>query len=445
MNRIIFLPGWARISIALLCAGIGLASSTVNGALLVRGLELTEPDASSRVILIASSVLMIVTELVAFFLVALLPAARLHQLRIIGVALWAFGVVTIFGTRLVLNHNADAAIAAHDMQVDNLKAVIASRSADAGRVRANGERQNASDNAWTRHLGTLAIARADAMERDIEPLREELVSLQAQQRTTLPRVLGPELALAQSIAMPVLISTIGLTLFGVSGMMLRRRDDEPEPVAVTPIKSPDPLPGTVTPSVGTVEPSVTGVYPVHTAHRTAVPAGAVPAVPQASNPMTAWRSIAVAVPLSAMSVSPQAVAAPAAQEVQVEAGTHSEEPAEMPPAVQQPVEPVQADEVIREQSVQPEQIEVQHEPAVTEAVTAPVTGMQDDCYQRLRVGVLDGQIKPSVRALREAGGVGTDKARRYLQQLAAEGLIAKEGQGYTLAQHPPGHTKDLFV
>ena len=432
------LPRWARISIALACVGIGLASSTVNGWLLVRGLELTEPDTSARIILIAAGVLMITVELMAFFLAALLPEARLHRLRIMGLALWAFGVVTIFGTRLVLNHSAEAIVAGQAMRVSNLRSAIATRLADAERVRANGQRQNASDNAWTLHLGALAIKQADAMERDIEPLRDELANLRAAQRTTLPQVLGPSLALAHSVAMPVLVSTIGLTMFGVAGMMLRRQTSAAEAtpaqrqedrIAAAPTVPREPVtdeitvpeapvtPPTTAPdveksppmapaalSITTLPAQVIGVVPQH---RTALPAGTVPAAPPATSPMSAWRAAAAsaAVPLSALSVAPVAIAAPT--------------------AVTQP------------QTV----AEVQQEPAVT----APVTGMQDDCYQRLRVGVLDGQIKPSVRALREAGGVGTEKARRYLQQLATEGLITKEGQGYALARHPPGRIEDLFV
>lgn len=512
------IPRWARISIALACAGIGLASSTVNGSLLVRGLELTEPDASSRAILIASSVLMIVTELAAFFLASLLPSARLYRLRIMGVALWAFGVITIFGTRLVLNHNADAAVVAQDMRIDNLKASIASRMADASRVRASGERQNASDHAWTRHLGTLAIKQADAMEREIEPLREELISMQAQQRTTMPRVLGPELALAQSIAMPVLISTIGLTLFGVAGGLLRReeraeapQEQRREPAVTTP---PDPSPSPVAATVAAVEervevvgdttvtgllavteadvPAVTGSVTgvtgravpavpgvpapirVHQEHRTAAPAGTVPAVPQATSPMTAWRSIAVAVPLSAMSVSPAAMAAPADQEASIEAATHSEEAVEIPPAAQQPehqeqkAEPVhalvprvpQADsehqvhgpvQQPEHQEHQEHQEQPEHDPEHKEhepvqPTEAPVT-TPDDRYQRLRAGVLAGEIKPNVRALRDAGGAGTETVRRYIRQLADEGVIVPAGKGYALAdQRPPdSHTKDLFA
>ncbi|OGB70433.1 MAG: hypothetical protein A2486_07115 [Burkholderiales bacterium RIFOXYC12_FULL_65_23] len=380
------LPRWARISIALACAAIGLASSTVAGWLLVRGLELTEPDSTARVILIAAGVLMVVTELMAFFLVALLPTARLHQLRLVGLTLLVFEITTIFGTRMVINHDAEAAIASQATRLDSLRAAIETRRADAARVRANGERQSASDNAWARHLGTQAIRQADAMERDIEPLRSELADLQAKQRTTLPRMLGPELSLAHSIAMPVLVSTIGLTMFGVAGLMLRRPDDEGEVQSVRAIEAPvpPPVPKPVTP----------GQQLFQAPYRTTLPRGAKPAIPPAVHPLSAWCSVAAAVPLSVMT------AAPAPMECSV--------------------------------------IEVKQE-EVTAPVTAPVTPVEatvpdgEDRYQRLRAGVLAGQIKPSVRALREAGGGGTDTVRRYLQRLAAEGVITKEGQGYTLA------------
>lgn len=380
------LPRWARISIALACAAIGLASSTVAGWLLVRGLELTEPDSTARVILIAAGVLMVVTELTAFFLVALLPTARLYQLRLVGLTLLVFEITTIFGTRMVINHDAEAAIASQATRLDSLRAAIETRRADAARVRANGERQSASENAWARHLGTQAIRQADAMERDIEPLRSELADLQAKQRTTLPRMLGPELSLAHSIAMPVLVSTIGLTMFGVAGLMLRRPDDGGGVQSVQAIEAPvpPPVPGLVTPSRQLFQ----------APYRTTLPRGARPAIPPVIHPLSAWCSVAAAVPLSVMTAAPAPMERPAIEAEQEEVAV----------PVTAPVTPVEA--------------------------TVPEG---EDRYQRLRAGVLAGQIKPSVRALREAGGGGTDTVRRYLQQLAAEGVITKEGQGYTLA------------
>lgn len=409
------LPRWARISIALTCVAIGLASSTVAGSLLVRGLELTEPDSTARAILTAAGVLMIMTELVAFFLVALLPTARLHQLRLMGIALLVFEVVTIFGTRLVLNHSAEAQATAQAMRMENLRLAIAARTADADRVRANGQRQGASDNAWVRHLGSQAIQRASSMERDIEPLRDELADMQSRLRPTLPSALGPGLALAHSIAMPVLVSSIGLTLFGVAGLMLRRpglnggtvhRQEQPAVAGngysqqEREVERSTEVDGARSIDQATPKPRpVQSAHPAPT-HRTAVPTGTVPAIPAAVSTMTAWRSIAAAIPLSTLPATPVALASPAPVDGPGETIPLSE-PTPGTPATVQPAEG---------------------------AVTA-----EDDRYQRLRAGVLAGQIKPSVRALREAGGGGTDTVRRYLQQLATEGVIAKNGQGYTLA------------
>lgn len=447
------LPRWARISIALACVGIGLASSTVAGWLLVRGLELTEPDDKARLILTAAGVLMILTELTAFFLTALLPTARLYQLRIMGIALLVFEVVTIFGTRLVLTDSAESAAIAHATRIENVQRSIKARKADADRVRAVGERQAASDHAWTRHLGTLAIKQADAMEREIEPLREQLAELQAQRRPTFQHALGPQLALAHSIATPVLISSTGLVLFGVAGLMLRRNRDEVQLVQPAVQDQPDPVqPVQATP--------VQSISPVQTVpeYRTAVPMGAVPAVPQAVSALHHWRSIAAVAPLAAMSVAPVAVAAPAAKataEAQAEAATTPEIEPATPVAVRSEAAPVQSAVQVQTDAVQPahpvqlESVQVSDDAGTDNqeiGTVEPEAGAGgDDCYQRLRAAVLAGKVKPNVRTLREARYGGTDAVRRYLQQLAAEGLITKTTKGYALAQHPPGHTKDLFA
>ena len=249
------LPWKARVCIALICIGIGVASSTVAGRMLVFGLEMTEPDATSRAILTAAGVLMIVTELTAFFLAALLPTTRLYQLRILGLSLLVFEITTIGGTRLVLNSSAEAATIAHATRIDNVKRTIETRQEDASALRAAGERQAASDHAWTRHLGTQAIQKADAMDRELAPLRDTLADLQARSRPTLQHALGSNLALAHSIAMPVLVSSTGLVLFGVAGLMLRRvaatpRWEIPAPVVIaTP--TPEPVTGATEPVTGT--------------------------------------------------------------------------------------------------------------------------------------------------------------------------------------------------
>ncbi len=106
-----------------------------------------------------------------------------------------------------------------------------------------------------------------------------------------------------------------------------------------------------------------------------------------------------------------------------------------------PPDPVQPVQLAPVQPVQPEMESVQTaadaSTASQEAGTVePEAGTgSDDCYQRLRAAVLAGEVKPNVRALREARYGGTDAVRRYLQQLAAEGLITKTTKGYALV--PP--------
>ena len=66
--------------LALTCAIIGLASSYVTGQFFILGLEKLEADVLARQALITSGILMIVVELAAFGLAALLPRATLRGL-----------------------------------------------------------------------------------------------------------------------------------------------------------------------------------------------------------------------------------------------------------------------------------------------------------------------------------------------------------------------------
>ena len=68
------LPRWAYTVLAVLAAVIGLASSAVTAQFFVMGLQRVEPDTFARDALMAAGLLMVVTELAAFGLAALLPA-----------------------------------------------------------------------------------------------------------------------------------------------------------------------------------------------------------------------------------------------------------------------------------------------------------------------------------------------------------------------------------
>jgi hypothetical protein len=68
------LPRWAYRLLALAAAVIGLACSAVTARFFVLGLERTESDGLAREALILAGVLMIVVELAAFGMAALLPS-----------------------------------------------------------------------------------------------------------------------------------------------------------------------------------------------------------------------------------------------------------------------------------------------------------------------------------------------------------------------------------
>ena len=59
--------------------------------------------------------------------------------------------------------------------------------------------------------------------------------------------------------------------------------------------------------------------------------------------------------------------------------------------------------------------------------TEPIPAL--DRYESIRAAVLDGSLKPSVRAIQAVHGGGTGRARDDLGQLLVEGLIESQGKG----------------
>ena len=76
------LAPWAYRTMAVAAAAIGIAASIVTARFFVAGLLQLEADAPARDALIAGGMLMIATELAAFFIAALLPTERLRALRV---------------------------------------------------------------------------------------------------------------------------------------------------------------------------------------------------------------------------------------------------------------------------------------------------------------------------------------------------------------------------
>lgn len=226
------LPRWACVSIAVVAALVGLASSVVTAKFFVLGLERLETDTVAREVLIAAGMLMIVTELLAFGLVALLPANQLRALRtkliVCGFLLLAFEAVTIYVTQVSLMQTASAGSTANQTRIQDLRATIDNRRAAAQSLRANGALQSGSSNAWTRTVGAAALRDALKVEQQIDPLAAELAGLEATAKPTMDGVLGGSGMLFYSVARALLISGMGLMMFAAAGALLRESRHKPK-------------------------------------------------------------------------------------------------------------------------------------------------------------------------------------------------------------------------
>lgn len=219
------LPRWAYLLIAAVTAAIGLASSAVTAKFFVLGLDKLESDPMARSVLVATGVLMIVTELAAFGLAALLPARKLRSMRATllacGALLLAFEATTIYVTQAAIDQASEVEANSNANRIKELQLSIDSRRAAAQSLRANGEIQSSSSNAWTRTLGASALRDALRVEEQIAPMAAELAKLQAGAKPTMGSVLGQTGTQVYGIVRGLLISAMGLVMFSAAGALVR--------------------------------------------------------------------------------------------------------------------------------------------------------------------------------------------------------------------------------
>ena len=365
------LAPWAYRTLAMAAGAIGIAASAVTARFFVVALEQIETDAPARDALLAAGVLMIVTELSAFFLAALLPARQLRALRVqlllCAGLLVAFEGATIYLGQRALQQAADAQASSLQTRIQHAQASLQAQQQTAAALRANGATQSDSKYSWVRQDGAATLLRAASIEQRTAPLAQELATLQAQQRPTLTSTLGHAGMLAYTVARALLVALMGLVMCGAAGALLRAA------------------------RYSSVLQSNKPAAPAKPA-QAAIKTVAVPAVTVASA-TGKWRSVAA--PLAGMAMAPVAFAVPAL-------------PAPTLPAL--------------------------HTTPAAPAATAAPDAHCDDRYQRVRTGVQQGHIKPSVRAMHAAVGGSTVAMRDYQQRLVAEGVIERHGQGYRLCQ-----------
>lgn len=358
---------------------IGLAASAIAAKFFILGLDRTESDPLAREALVAAGVLMIVVELAAFGLAALLPRDRLRALRLrlvlTGVLLVGFEVATIYMTQYLIVRGADAQQRAADSRIQYLTTTLAGQQQAAAELRTNAARDSASPYPWIRQHGAATLREAAALEAKTAPLAQDLAQLQEQKRPTMTDALGESGTLAYSGARALLTSVVGLVMIGACGALLRAAREVGQPAAAPVVR------------------------PTFANSIQSAPTGAPAAVPTNNS---ALRWLAAGIPLAA---APAAFAAPS---VTVTAPA----PAEMPTAgAAEPLNRV-TDDDRRYQRI----------------------------LAGVRAGEITPSVRAIQAAERETHpdgkGCATTTAMRYLRRMARDGVIDSMGRGYVLRGAP---------
>lgn len=417
------LPRWAYIALAAITATIGLATSGVTAQFFVIGLQQLEADELARDALVAAGILMILTELAAFGLAALLPTQRLRALRwqlmACGVLLVGFEGVTIYATQVALARTSENAHASIGSRISNLEQTIAAQRASAAALRAAGARDAESKYPYIRANSAETLRQAVQIERRMEPLSAELQKLHAQQRPTLKDALGDTGVLWYSVVRSLLISVMGLVMFGASGALLR---------AARAGRAAPALPAAAAPGSALPQPAATAT--VAQPHSSAAPANALPAdVPQPlfGAGVGKWQA---GMAVGAAALTPVAAFAAPSPLAQAPAQQHSGAQVASTDSTSASTVAQEGGSTVWSTAQHASSTAQQPVQAQFDAIEA----QRDTRYDHLKAGVAVGAIKPSVRGLQAVASMGTATARRYLEQMLEEGVIVRSGQGYTLAQ-----------
>lgn len=409
------LPRWAYRLLALAAAVIGVACSAITAKFFILGLERTESDGLAREALIAAGVLMIVVELAAFGLSALLPRERLQALRwrliVTGAALVAFEIATLYAVQVTLVKGADAAHQGASRRIAHLEASIAQNRQAAAALVATGARSGQSVIAASRADGAQALREAARIEQRNADLSAELARLQADQRPTLTTVLGEDGMIGYAVARGVLIVGMGLVMFAAAGALLRAGRS---------------VPATTTAAAAQVPVARSGY-----AHGLdAAPAGMPTALPS-----TARRWLAAGMPLAALPAAmPAAFAAPSVTVTAPAPTVASADAAGSTVTADVPSQAATVTNVSRSKRRAAPRQRVKVE--VGSKRDSGVGELDGHRYRRIVASVRAGRLTPSVRALQAAEGGGTVTVRAYLQQMEREGVIKREGRGYALCAAP---------
>ncbi|WP_298232305.1 hypothetical protein [uncultured Azohydromonas sp.] len=453
------LPRWACLALAALCAGLGGWASVVTLRYFEFGARALEADEAARALASTTALLLVVLEMAAFALAALLPRQRLRAQRwglaVLAVSVLAFECLTIVLVQQGITRAADVGAEARQQRVIELRASITALRATAEELRNAAAASSQSKVLASRQSAAESLNAALETERLVQARTAELAELQAALRPTTTQILGEQGALAYSVTRGLLVSVAGLVLFGAAGSLLRAAGEGATPVGVSAAA---PVSMSVVPDVsGAVSGVSVPVAPgrigasfalaaVPLAAGATVPLQVVPGGDLQIFSQGGWvpspRSKPAAAPLPGgdSGVSEGVIADRAADVPGVAVGVSADVSggvAGVSVAVREAAGAVSA-AVARDEVEAVEApaavVPAADEPAASGAEDTPLPAADsagaDARLERVRAGVRDGTIAPSIRGVQAAVRCGAPMVRRYLAQLEAEGLIRRTERGY---------------
>lgn len=454
------LPRWACLALAALCAGLGGWASVVTLRYFEFGARALEADEAARALASTTALLLVVLEMAAFALAALLPRQRLRAQRwglaVLAVSVLAFECLTIVLVQQGITRAADVGAEARQQRVIELRASITALRATAEELRNAAAASSQSKVLASRQSAAESLNAALETERLVQARTAELAELQAALRPTTTQILGEQGALAYSVTRGLLVSVAGLVLFGAAGSLLRAAGEGVAPAGVSAAVAPVSVSGALDVSrvVSGVSMPVAPVWSGAPFALAAAPLSAGATVPLQAMPGGNTRAF----PLGGWVLSPGVKPAPAPQpggDSGVSEGVVAERAADVPGgaagvsadvsdavagvsaavreaacAVSAAVAGGEAEAVERPSPSVPSPDELAASGTEDVPLAAADGAGADARLERVRAGVRDGSIAPSIRGVQAAVRCGAPMVRRYLAQLEAEGLIRRTERGY---------------
>lgn len=364
---------------------------------IIQGIQATEPDSPARHAKVASGVLLLVLEGCVFSLAGQFQR-HAFILRLLGWSIFVLQIVLMTLANYSIGATAGKAAALNGDTVAEVKTQAeASRNA-AKFLQDSADKLNKSKHGWLNQQGGQTATAAAAQTAAASGAVSKLQELKAGVSTPLVDTIGTTGLMVLSGAWSLVLELAGIALMHVAGSLRREASASAgaQPVNVQILELLHRVHGA----------------PVVPATSAEIAAPALPSAKSANGPSYSSKmTFAGAGALAAMAAPAMAHTAPAVP-ISAPEPAHTDAPSAPVPA----------------QSVSKKRSAVQ----VGAKLDTGTTGNAATRYNRIKLAVQSGKLKPSTRAVQAAEGGGGDVVKAYLQQLEKDGVTVRAGRGYAL-------------